>query len=56
MTTWNVTDATGKQHRCMSRLIDEFGRDCGEIIETDLEDSADPDTDRYVVYVKREES
>jgi hypothetical protein len=35
-------------------LIDEFGRDCGEIIETDREDSGDPEVDRYVVYVKRE--
>jgi hypothetical protein len=38
----------------MSRLIDEFGRDLGEIVETDREDSADPDVERYVVYVRKE--
>jgi hypothetical protein len=40
----------------MSRLIDEFGRDLGEIVETDREDSADPETERYVVYVKKDET
>lgn len=39
----------------MSRLIDNFGRDLGEVIEVDREDSADPDVERYVVYVKKAE-
>ena len=35
----------------MSRLVDEHGRDLGEIIETDSIDSGDPDTRAYTVYV-----
>jgi hypothetical protein len=35
----------------VSRLVDEFGRDLGEIIETDAIDSGDPETRAYTVYV-----
>lgn len=36
----------------MSRLIDEFGRDLGEIVEVSSKDSTDPAYRAYDVYVQ----
>jgi hypothetical protein len=34
------------------RLTDEFGRDCGEILEVSAKDSGDPETSAFDVYTK----
>ncbi len=37
----------------VSHLIDNFGNDLGTVVEVDWQDSADPDLDAYMVYVRK---